>query len=129
MNGRQARARHAAQRAQTLAALNAMIGATPALLGTAGGQDIYQVGPTVVAIPILRDDYPPELKDAIDRRRRAGLTGRCDCGAVRQLTRKGRLQYDHEPSCDASDFRVEEIASRHGMVAQHSILNAVAGGR
>ncbi len=97
-----------------------MNGATPNLVASIGGQDQYMVGPVLVSVPVLRDDYPDDLKDAIERRRRAGLTGRCDCGATRQLTRKGRMEMCHEDDCIATDERLEEIATRHGMTMRRA---------
>lgn len=115
MNARRARQLRAAERAKTQAALKAMEGAEPVLLGSEGGQDFYQVGPAVFLIPVLRDDYPPAVKTAIDRRRRAALTGRCDCGAERQLTRRNRIVIEHEAECTASDERLDEVAAEYGL--------------
>lgn len=122
MNGRQARARRAAERAKIQASLDAMAGATPKLIASIGGQDQFMIGPVLISVPVLRDDYPPDLKNAIDRRRRAGLTGRCDCGAVRHLTRKGGLELQHEDDCPATDERLDEIAAAHGMTMRRAFL-------
>lgn len=120
MNGRRAREQHATHMAKLRASLAAMNGATPNLVGSIGGQDQYMVGTVLVSVPVLRDDYPDDLKDAIDRRRRAGLTGRCDCGAERHVTRKGGLQIDHEYDCTATDDSLNEITARHGMTMRRA---------
>jgi len=115
MNARRARQLRAAERLKLQAALKNLQDAEPVLVGTDGGQDYYKVGTTLFLIPVLLDDYPPAIKAAIDRRRRASLTGRCDCGAERRVGRKNRLVIEHETDCDATDERLDEIAAAHGM--------------
>lgn len=115
MNARQARARRAAERAQLQADLDAMSSATPQLVGSTKGQDCYLVGRVLLVLPALLDDYPSPIKDAVDRRRRAALTGRCDCGATRHLTRRNKLVLNHEAACNASDERLGALAAQHGL--------------
>lgn len=115
MNARKAREKRAAERARTQAALNAMTTATPQLVASYGGQDYFKVANALVLVPVLRDDYPDDLKAAIDRRRRASLTGSCDCGATRRLNRGNRVTYEHETDCPASEDAIDAIAARHGL--------------
>jgi hypothetical protein len=115
MNARRARQLRAAERIKVQATLNTLQDAEPVLIGTIGGQDYYKVGTALFLVPVLLDDYPPAIKTAIDRRRRASLTGRCDCGAERRVGRKNRIVLEHETDCDATDERLDELAAAHGM--------------
>ncbi|MCT7353618.1 hypothetical protein N4P33_15760 [Streptomyces sp. 15-116A] len=115
MNARKARLKRAAERARTQAALDAMASATPQLVGSHGGHDYFKVGDALVLVPVLLDRYPPELKAAVDRRRRASLTGSCDCGGGRRLDRKSRVVHTHENDCPAADDNLNAIAEQYGL--------------
>jgi hypothetical protein len=115
MNARKARLRRAAERTRTQAGLNAMAQATPQLVTSHGGHDYFKVADALVLVPVLRDDYPTDLKAAVDRRRRASLTGTCDCGGGRRLDRKNRVIHTHEDGCTASDDNINAIAAEHGL--------------
>jgi hypothetical protein len=89
-----------------------------------GPDDVYASGPErggiLQVVPGLRDDHPAEVKNALDRRRRADLTGRCDCGArMGQLCRTpdGMLHatFEHENDCPASNDLLRELFRRYGI--------------
>lgn len=113
MNARRARARRHLRRREIERLLAQGRQVQPRLVGAYAGQEAWMVGPVLHIIPILRDAYPQDLKAAVDRRRRAALTGRCDCGAVWAIDR-GRAHMAHEDGCPAIDDVLFEIGRRHG---------------
>ena len=63
---------------------------------------------TLFVLPAIRDDAPPELKNALAIRNACATEGRCpDCGAVGELhpdaEHEGLFHYifEHEPWCGA----------------------------
>jgi hypothetical protein len=86
---------------------------------TFGKLDLFQRGPVVFAIPALDDSWPSEIKNAVDRRRRATLSGRCDCGnSVGPITGDGQNLYrqlEHEDDCPANDEQIVALFRRHGV--------------
>ncbi len=46
-----------------------------------GRNEIWKRGRTLVVVPTLNEQYPPQLKEAIVRRRATLLSGQCPCGA------------------------------------------------
>ncbi|RAY13608.1 hypothetical protein DPM19_18185 [Actinomadura craniellae] len=113
MSARRARQQRAAANARIQRTLDQAAAATPQFAESLGPIfEAWQVGPMLLVIPALRDDYPPEVKAAFDRRRRATLTGRCDCGGTR-AARRGRVVHEHELDCPARDEAFGEICRRH----------------
>jgi hypothetical protein len=78
-----------------------------------GGYEMWVKGGVMFGLPIIAEDYPADLKTALDRRRRATLAGRCECGAVLGVRRAGTVMH-HQDGCIASDDSLDEIAARHG---------------
>ena len=79
-----------------------------------GDQEVWTRGPALIVVPAIREEYPPELKQAIARRRSVVLEGRCPCGADMAL-RAGYVEIDHEAGCpapDAPDLLAQWEASR-----------------
>lgn len=114
MNGRQARRQRFIEHARLQRAIDQARQATPQYVGAlATGDEVWTVGTLMAVIPALREDYPPDLKTALDRRRRATLTGQCDCGGQRRLTKRGQLVVEHAHNCPATD---DNLVTRHGMV-------------
>jgi hypothetical protein len=117
VNARRAKERNRTERERLRAILNTSATAEPRYMRTlSNGQEVWVRGRMMLVIPALVDDYPDPIKDAIDRRRRASLTGRCDCGAHWEITRRGNLGMEHEPGCDAADDALDDLAEAHGMV-------------
>lgn len=114
MNARRARARKQLRLQETRQLLEQSAGTTPRLVGLTGGQECWMVGTVMHVVPVLRDDYPADLKAAVDRRRRASLTGRCDCGATWQVLRRGHVDMRHEDGCTATDEVLFAIGLRYG---------------
>lgn len=117
MNARRARERNRAERERLRSILRDAASAEPRHLRTlANGSEVWMRARMMLVLPPLVDDYPDPIKDAIDRRRRASLTGRCDCGACWGITRRGDLAMGHEAGCDATDSVLDDLAAAHGMV-------------
>jgi hypothetical protein len=104
--------RRKAQRAAALLAGAALD--EPHLIGRLGEWDLIRKGRVVFAVPVIKDDFPPDLRAAYQRRRAAMLTGTCVCeGRLRPGGPYG-LQMDHAAGCIASDGSIAEITARHG---------------
>lgn len=87
--------------------------AEPVLVGVMGTYEMWVKGQVMFGVPVIREEYPAELKTALERRRRAMLSGQCDCGARLRVVRQG-TQIDHAAGCIASDASLDAIAARHG---------------
>jgi hypothetical protein len=75
-------------------------------------------GLVLCIIPSPDAELPAEITDALDRRRRAILTGRCDCGAVVELpgVQKGGVTcvtFVHEEDCPAGNERLTELFDKY----------------
>lgn len=76
--------------------------------------------PALFVLPEIDDTMPPEVKDAIARRRAANVTGRCPCGAEMVLDgplRPGEVtlgHMEHEDDCPVPDDRLIALLRRHG---------------
>jgi hypothetical protein len=86
------------------------------------GFESWAVGRVLFIVPTIRDSMNPKLKSALDRRRRATLTGTCDCGARRKIVdhRHGggaRMQMAHEADCPAGDTVLAPLLRAGGTVA------------
>jgi hypothetical protein len=114
VNARKARERKQLQLNEIRQTLAESQAATPHLVGNVAGQECWVVGKVMHIVPILKDDYPIELKAAIDRRRRAAMTGRCDCGARWEVRRRGHVDMAHEDGCPAADAVLFAIGERYG---------------
>lgn len=78
----------------------------------APGWEAWCAGPAMFVIPALPDGAPPEVLNALDRRRRATLTGRCDCGARRRLDHLSptpRAVIHHADTCPAADPALADL--------------------
>ncbi|GAA2875706.1 hypothetical protein GCM10010517_36670 [Streptosporangium fragile] len=118
MNGKQARRRRALWREQLEARLAQAQTATPRQVGTVGDSEVWEVGPFLMAIPTLFDDYPAAIKHAISRRRRAALHGHCDCGAERRIVNPHTVAIDHANDCPAGDDQLDALAAQHGLTVR-----------
>jgi hypothetical protein len=72
------------------------------------GNEAWQRGSILFVVPAIPDNASPDLKNALDRRRRATLNGRCDCGA-RVVVSSSGLIAEHESSCPATDEAIERL--------------------
>ena len=56
----------------------------PKLLAFTNGRrdEIWKRGRTLVVVPAILEDYPAQLKEAINRRRAVLIHGECPCGAT-----------------------------------------------
>ncbi len=110
-NGRHHRRRMAgAKLAATLAEADA---STPTYVGPApGGGEIWRAGPVALVVAGIPFGAPPELAQAMARRRDASLTGRCQCGGRRHLLRATHtgsiMAVVHREDCPATDAAVVE---------------------
>ncbi|MET8862289.1 hypothetical protein ABZW11_04940 [Nonomuraea sp. NPDC004580] len=122
MNGRQARRQRTLERDRVEQILDEASRATPEHVGTLpNGNEVWVVGPIGCVIPPLLDEWPDDLKHALDRRRRATLTGRCDCGARRRWLGPNNMTLTHEANCPASDPNLIALGFRHGVPFGHWI--------
>jgi hypothetical protein len=85
----------------------------PVYVTTMGTYEMWAKGRVMFGVPVIREDYPAELKTALARRRRAMLDGQCECGARVRASRAG-TEVRHEHDCIASDDSLDGIAERHG---------------
>lgn len=81
-------------------------------------RDVPDVGRVAYVLPVVPEDAPASVREAIVRRRLAALEGRCPCGATvslpnrrqrRRAARDGRTlttTVEHEPDCSATDDRL-----------------------
>lgn len=116
MNGRAAKKRRDLEFRLKAAAVRA---AKPVLVEVKDGEEWWKVGPAVFNTPIIRDLYPPELKNALIVRREALFKGECPCGARWSMKRDEKMR--HAPECVASDESVRRIA-----MADEGVARAVA---
>lgn len=84
-------------------------------------RDIPGVGLVAYVLPVVSEDLPPQLREAVICRRLAAVEGRCPCGATvtlpnreqrRRAAREGRqltTTVEHEPDCPASDDRITAL--------------------
>lgn len=82
--------------------------------------EVWKKASMLVVLPKLIEGLAPEVLNAVDRRRRASLTGTCDCGARWRVIRKGRtaqLTMHHQVDCSASDAVLVGLHNKHGWPA------------
>jgi hypothetical protein len=83
-------------------------------VGVTEGGEMWVRGRVAFVVPVIPDGAAPELKDAIERRRRASLTGHCLCGERVRFTGGGRMILRHEVGCNASDQGLARLVAQHG---------------
>lgn len=70
-------------------------------------------GSTLYVLPDIDDRLPADLKNAIARRNKATVTGRCDCGARIEITSRAggviNATMAHENDCPAGSERFFEL--------------------
>ncbi|MFP8882612.1 hypothetical protein [Streptomyces mangrovi] len=114
MNGRKARQRAAEHRRKVESALKEIRAAQPRLVAQNDDVEMWHRGPAVLVVPVLRDDYPPELKAAVQTRRRASLELECPCGVEVRVTEGGQAAVRHAVDCPASDEVLSRLAAEAG---------------
>jgi len=84
-------------------------------------RDVPGIGRVAYVLPVASEELPPQLREAVLRRRLAALEGRCPCGATvtlpnraerRRAARDGRqlsTTVEHEADCPASDDRIAAL--------------------
>ena len=91
----------------------------PAHYMTSDGESEYwKRGDVLFVVPAIPDGAHPEVANAIERRRRATLEGRCDCGAHliwvgpkhQGVTQSALI---HEDDCPAADTNLQRIIDAH----------------
>jgi hypothetical protein len=111
-------------RARTLAMLAAAAGTEASYIGPGPTMwnrphEAWMAAGVLFILPALTEGEHPEVLSAIERRRRASITGRCDCGARRRLTGgpQPHLCFEHEFDCPAGDERLAELFERYGVAS------------
>jgi SEC-C motif len=86
--------------------------------------DVFAAGPeqggTLLLVPAIDDSWPTEIKNAVERRRRATLYGRCDCGGTArrppmQPGQTAEQTFQHEDDCPATDEALGALFARYGI--------------
>ncbi|MER7969690.1 hypothetical protein ABTX35_11980 [Streptomyces sp. NPDC096080] len=116
MNGRKARALNRSRRERNEQWL-AEARAVPAVLMEAHETfELWQRGRFTFALPVILDDLPGEMKDALAVYRGAALDGRCPgCRVASRVSRKGLMTTHHESGCVAHPDRLVELGERLGV--------------
>ncbi|MFI7461854.1 hypothetical protein [Nonomuraea sp. NPDC049646] len=90
--------------------------ATPELVAVLATKDeVWSVGPLMCVLPPLLDEFPDELKQVVDRRRRATLTCTCDCGGMVRWVRPNVAELRHIGDCPATDENMTALGAKHGI--------------
>lgn len=66
-----------------------------------------------IVVPILKEDFPTDLKEALARRRLMALTGRCPCGAW--TDEDGLVLVEHPARCPGHNDDFAELLARYGV--------------
>ena len=111
--------RRAAGRYRMAETLRAADNAPALVIGTTGDDDRVLKGEVMYVVPRPLPGMAPELAQAIGRRRRATLDGRCDCGGRRhagghRTGHVGVTHFLHQEDCPAHDRAIAELAHRTG---------------
>lgn len=120
MNGRKAKARRRVLRARNEQLLDEIRTAEAVFVepwGTAF--EVWRKGPAALFVPTIREDYPPELKEAVSVRRMAAFTGGCLCGLEVRITPVGKYEVRHGRECPASWGVFQALAEAAGVTADH----------
>lgn len=87
-------------------------------------RDVQGIGRVGFVLPVLSEDLPPDLREAVIRRRLAVLGDGCPCGAravlpnrdarrrAAQEHRQLAMTVIHEHDCPASDDRIVALAGK-----------------
>lgn len=111
--------RKAARRYRLSETLRAADEAVAVVVGTMGDEDIVMKGEVMYLVPRPLPGMAEELAEAIIRRRRATLDGRCDCGGRRHAggSRAGHIgltTFLHEEDCPAHDRAIAGLVKATG---------------
>ncbi|WP_369778046.1 hypothetical protein [Streptomyces sp. R33] len=109
MDEREARrlaARHGAEHA---AALEALIQTEAHYVRTEGGMEVWQKGYATLHLPVMRPDFPPVVREAMQRFRLASLDGRCLCGASMEVVSPNQYGMRHAEDCAADPRRLAQL--------------------
>jgi hypothetical protein len=119
VSGKKSKGKRKTQAEDTRLALAESLRHEPEFINTVndGDDEVWQRGKMLLLIPAIRDKYPAGLKNAIGRRRRAVLTGQCECGARQQVSKKGTslvpgrtgVVMDHSYGCIATTESIGEL--------------------
>lgn len=120
MNGRKAKARRRVLRERNEQLL-AEIRAAEARFVEPWGKafEVWRKGPAALFVPTIRDDYPPELKEAVSVRRMAAFTGECPCGLEVRITPVGQYEVRHGVDCAANWGVFSALAEAAGVSTDH----------
>ncbi|WP_405698192.1 hypothetical protein OHA99_26705 [Streptomyces coelicoflavus] len=107
--------KHRADSAQIVALVQA---AVPQLLRTTpdGEHEVWQCGPAVVVVPVVPDDAPVELRQALTAHRRAATTARCPhCRVKAGVTLSGVWEVRHVAACPGDPEQLVKLGERLGV--------------
>ena len=110
--------RKAAGRYRIAERLRAADKAIALVVGSTGDEDIVLKGEVMYVVPRPMPGMAEELAEAIARRRRATLDGRCECGGRRHTgaSRTGHVMgtFLHEEDCPAHDRAIAALVRATG---------------
>ncbi len=84
-----------------------------------GGGELWKRGEVAFVVAGVPATAPPAIRAALDRRRRATLTGRCECGGRLHLRRMMAAATNHqavvhEADCPAGDHNLAALIEAEG---------------
>lgn len=115
MNGRKARQRTAARGAKAEHAMACAPVGQAEFVKRDGAMEVWRKGGVTLLAPIVMDDYPPELQDALTIRRKAVFSGQCPCGMRTWARASGKRLQRHQGACPASDDSIARLAAAAGI--------------
>ncbi|MFE5397433.1 hypothetical protein ACFQ9U_23105 [Streptomyces sp. NPDC056568] len=116
MNGRKARALNRRRQERNEQLLAEALKDEPQLLEAFDTFELWQRGRFTFYLPVILDDLPDELKQALAAHRTATLEGACPlCTVDVSVSRKGLVVTRHEDACPGHPDRLVEIGERLGV--------------
>ncbi|WP_406469046.1 hypothetical protein OH738_18120 [Streptomyces hirsutus] len=116
MNGRKAKALRRQKQERNEQLLADARQEEPWLLEAHATFELWQRGRFTFYLPVILDDLPDELKQALAAHRTATLDGSCPlCEVTVSTSRKGLVVTRHEDACPGHPDRLVEIGERVGV--------------
>ncbi|WP_060179550.1 hypothetical protein [Streptomyces sp. IMTB 1903] len=109
MDEREARRAAAREGAEHAAALEVLMATEALYVRTEGGLEIWQKGYATLRLPVMRPEFPPVVREAMQRFRLAALDGRCLCGASMEVVSPTEYVMRHADDCMADPHRLAQL--------------------
>ncbi|GLW45501.1 hypothetical protein Stsp02_11630 [Streptomyces sp. NBRC 14336] len=119
MNARKAKHLHRQRQEKAARVLAEARQAEPELLEAHDTFELWRRGRATFLLPVIADDLPDELKQALAAYRTAVLDGSCPlCPVSTEVSRKGLVTTRHDGQCPAHPDRLVELGERLGVEIQ-----------